>query len=358
MKVSLKKRILAAIACACALCLLCQTSVSYADNLDKLKGQSSELKNELNNINQELLDIGRQIADNEVKMEAMEGDISKTQEQLAIAKNNEQTQYDDMKVRIQYIYENDDETMLGMILSASSLADFVNKIDFVQTLNDYDREMLDELVTLRENIENEEKRLEEQKESYVELEKELKDKKEQLKIKAAETSTDLKTLNAKIDEMKAQQAKEAAEAAAAANSNSSNQTSNNKKPSTSGDSGSSGNSGNSSSSGNSGNSGASSSGGYKYPSGPGVLTPSKGVNYYNGFRETYYSQKILPGYGLKIPGRHIASDGTIRDGNGYLCLAAHKDDFARYSIVQTSLGPGKVYDTGCAKGTIDIYTDW
>lgn len=349
MKVSLKKRILAVIACACALCFLCQTSVSYADNLDKLKGQSSDLKNELNDINQELLDIGKQIADNEVKMEAMEGDISKTQEQLAIAKNNEKAQYDDMKVRIQYIYENDDETMLGMILSASSLADFVNKVDFVQTLNDYDREMLDELVTLRKNIEDEEKRLEEQKESYVKLEKELTDKKAQLKNKAEETSTDLKTLNAKIDEMKAQQAKEAAEAAeaaAAANSNSGGQTSNNKKPSTSGGSGSSS------------NSSSSGSGGYKYPSGSGVLTPSKGVNYYNGFRETYYSQKILPGYGLKIPGRHIASDGTIRDGNGYLCLAAHKDDFARYSIVQTSLGPGKVYDTGCAKGTIDIYTDW
>lgn len=352
MKVSLKKRILAVIACACAFCFLCQTSVSYADNLDKLKGQSSDLKNELSNINQELLDIGKQIADNEVKMESMEGDIAKTQEQLAIAKNNEKAQYDDMKVRIQYIYENDDETMLGMIFSASSLADFVNKIDFVQTLNDYDREMLEELVTLRENIEAEEKRLEEQKESYVKLEKELTEKKAQLKVKAEETSTDLAALNAKINEMKAQKAKEEAEAAASANNNSTNQTSTNNKPTISGGSGSSsGNSGNSGSSGSSG-------GGYKYPSGSGVLTPSKGVNYYNGFRETYYSQKVLPGYGLKIPGRHIASDGTIRDGNGYLCLAAHKDDFARYSIVQTSLGPGKVYDTGCAKGTIDIYTDW
>jgi len=60
MKVSLKKRILAVIACTCAFCFLCQTSVSYADNLDKLKGQSSDLKNELSNINQELLDIGKQ----------------------------------------------------------------------------------------------------------------------------------------------------------------------------------------------------------------------------------------------------------------------------------------------------------
>ena len=33
----------------------------------------------------------------------------------------------------------------------------------------------------------------------------------------------------------------------------------------------------------------------------GILTASKGVNYYNGHKETYYSQKVLPGGGLRIP---------------------------------------------------------
>ena len=100
----------------------------------------------------------------------------------------------------------------------------------------------------------------------------------------------------------------------------------------------------------------SSGGGYDMPSGNGVLTKKKGVNYFNGHRETYYSQKVLPGGGLKIPGRHIASDGTIRDADGYICVAS--SDYPKGTVVQTSLGAGKVYDTGCASGTIDIYTDW
>ena len=83
-----------------------------------------------------------------------------------------------------------------------------------------------------------------------------------------------------------------------------------------------------------------------------------GVVFFNGHRETYYSQRVLPGYGLKIPGRHVASDGTIRDSSNYICVAAHLDEYSRGQVVQTSLGPGKVYDTGCAKGTIDLYTDW
>ena len=103
-------------------------------------------------------------------------------------------------------------------------------------------------------------------------------------------------------------------------------------------------------------SGSSGGGNYIIPDSGGVLTPEKGVVYFNGHRETYYSQKVLPGHGLNIPGRHVASDGTIRDKDGYICVAS--SDHPKGTVVLTSLGPGKVYDTGCPSGTIDIYTDW
>lgn len=80
------------------------------------------------------------------------------------------------------------------------------------------------------------------------------------------------------------------------------------------------------------------------------LTSFKGVVYYNGHRETYYSQKVLPGNGLNIPGRHVAEDGTIRDGDGYICVAANTSYMKKGTTLMTSLGPAKVYDCGCAYG--------
>ena len=140
-------------------------------------------------------------------MEAINGEIEKTQEQLLIAKNNEEQQYEDMKLRIQYIYENSGESMLGMIFSAESMADFINKVDFITTVNDYDRDMLTDLQTLRKNIENEEKHLKEQQQAYVDLENDLTQKKgAELTAKASEASTDLASLSAKIEELKAQKA--------------------------------------------------------------------------------------------------------------------------------------------------------
>lgn len=88
------------------------------------------------------------------------------------------------------------------------------------------------------------------------------------------------------------------------------------------------------------------------------LTQSKGAIYYNGHKETYYSQRVLPGVGLRIPGRHVAEDGTIRDADGYISVAANTGYLSKGTVLITSLGPAKVYDSGCAYGVIDIYVNW
>ena len=88
------------------------------------------------------------------------------------------------------------------------------------------------------------------------------------------------------------------------------------------------------------------------------LSVSKGALYFNGHKETYYSEKVLPGTGLAIPGRHVADDGTIRDEDGYICVATNQEYMAKGTILITSLGPAKVYDSGCAYGVVDIYVSW
>ena len=45
-----------------------------------------------------------------------------------------------------------------------------------------------------------------------------------------------------------------------------------------------------------------------------------------------------------------------RDKDDYICVAS--DDYEEGTLVNTSLGMGKVYDTGSGKGNIDIYTNW
>ena len=83
-----------------------------------------------------------------------------------------------------------------------------------------------------------------------------------------------------------------------------------------------------------------------------------GVVYFNGHKETYYSQNVLPGGGLRIPGRHVAEDGSVRDEEGYICVAADWNYLPYGATVLASLGPARVYDTGCDYGVVDIYVNW
>lgn len=89
-----------------------------------------------------------------------------------------------------------------------------------------------------------------------------------------------------------------------------------------------------------------------------ILNSYIGVVYFNGHKETYYSQNVLPGGGLRIPGRHVAEDGTVRDEEGYICVAADWNYLPYGATVLTSLGPARVYDTGCDYGVVDIYVNW
>ncbi len=88
------------------------------------------------------------------------------------------------------------------------------------------------------------------------------------------------------------------------------------------------------------------------------LTKRAGRINFDNHQETYYSEKVLPGGGLDIPGRHVAQDGTIRDELGYICVAANESYLPKGSTVMTSLGPAKVYDTGPEVGVVDIYVSW
>lgn len=82
-----------------------------------------------------------------------------------------------------------------------------------------------------------------------------------------------------------------------------------------------------------------------------------GVISWGGYRYTYYSENVLPGYGLQIEGRYTDEYGFVCDGDGYICVASSSLPWG--TVVGTPFGrAAKVYDSGCAWDIIDIYTNW
>lgn len=82
--------------------------------------------------------------------------------------------------------------------------------------------------------------------------------------------------------------------------------------------------------------------------------------YSGGHEYTYYSQRVLPGGGLNILGRHVNRDGYVADKDGYIVVASSLNGYPKGTVVNTPFGyKGKVYDKiGGNYNTkhIDVYT--
>ena len=84
-----------------------------------------------------------------------------------------------------------------------------------------------------------------------------------------------------------------------------------------------------------------------------------GVHYDgSGYSYTWYSQNVLPGGGLNIPGRSVDDEGYVIDADGNVCIASDDLPYGTEVDIPFGSGKGKVYDCGSGYGNLDIYTSW
>lgn len=172
------------------------------DEIDNLKGSIGEVQAEIDRLSNDKktiqgyirdLDIQfdkltKQITEFEGKIGEKEEDIETTKAELSQAKEECDVQYESMKSRIQFIYENPVESLFEMLITSDSISDFLNKADYVSSLSDYDRQMMDKLIEIRDQIDLKEQTLE------AEL--------EELKLMKNEVAVQKKKVNSSINKRK------------------------------------------------------------------------------------------------------------------------------------------------------------
>ena len=219
MNLHTKRRLKAGVAllCSATMTFALATPYSFADEKETLENKTSDLQSQLAGINQDLLKISDEISDTQMRVTIVNSEILRSEDELTISQQNEDQQYENMKSRIKYMYENGNSNMLELLFSAESMSDFLNKADFIQNISQYDRDMLSELQNIHADIENQKMALQNQQASLNNLENELQQQQAALQQKADETSTDLAQFQAQLQQIREQEAaKAAAEAAAKA----------------------------------------------------------------------------------------------------------------------------------------------
>ena len=135
--------------------------------IEDLKDSKGDIESKVTELNQQLIDISARITDLENQLTAKSEDIQETKDELAGAKEREAQQYADMKVRIQFMYENGQTSYLEALLSSRNISEFLNSADYIAQIQSYDRQKLTEYQDTVESIVTLEAQLEQE---YTDLE--------------------------------------------------------------------------------------------------------------------------------------------------------------------------------------------
>lgn len=150
--------------------------------LDKVQDEMQDLHQEkisvqiyLDQLSEELWKLNEKLNEIQKIREEKEQAIADAQLAIAEAKRNQDQRYTDMKKRIRFLYEKGSNSYLELFFEAKSFSDLLNKADYIEQINKYDRKMLAEYQQAEIDIAKQEKELREDKDSLKILETEASD---------------------------------------------------------------------------------------------------------------------------------------------------------------------------------------
>lgn len=346
--------------------------------MKSIESQRNSVLSQVNSLNSELTTLVLNIELLESDIEAKAEEVDQAQADYEAAKQKEEEQYEAMKLRIQYIYEEGDMDYLSLFLQAENFSDFLNRADFAQEIQTKDREMFLEYQETKQEVADLLEELEQEKADMEDLQAEYEDQKSateaalsqkkaeqadydsQLaaaKSQAATYKKQLQDQQKQLKKLEAERKKKEAEAAAAAAKNS--EASKSGTISTGSNSGSGSSGSGSSGSGSSSGSSASVSGGgsgaaiasyaLKFVGNPYV---SGGTSLTNGADCSGFTWAVYQNFGISIPRQ---SDAQGHSGKSVSYADAQAGDIIYYGgHVGIYIGGGRIVHASTAKTGIKI----
>ncbi len=113
------------------------------DKRESLEITKNSLLGQLSTLNDELAQISANLTKIEADIAAKELQIEQTEAQLMEAVRAQDEQYENMKLRIKAMYEQGGtDSYIGILFSSESFSEFLNKSDYIDRVQAYDRKML------------------------------------------------------------------------------------------------------------------------------------------------------------------------------------------------------------------------
>ena len=187
-------------------------------NISSLESKRQELESYLAQLNSQYEELTDSVSQLSIQAAQKEDELQNMKLELAKAQQQSQQQYEAMKKRIVYMYENGGTTMLELLLSSSDLTQFMNRAENISQLSKYDRDMLKKYEDLQASIQKQEENLEKEAASVNQLLAESASKKQEVQALVSSTNDSIASYISQISASQAEAAALSAQISSAENS--------------------------------------------------------------------------------------------------------------------------------------------
>ncbi|MCB7320429.1 peptidoglycan DD-metalloendopeptidase family protein [Lacrimispora sp. 210928-DFI.3.58] len=135
--------------------------------LKELEGLKSDAAAYVKRLDADLSSLAAELTQLEGEISQKEEEIAQARVRLQEAKTVEAHQYDTMKLRIKYMYENGETSFMDSIVRSQSISELLNRAEYVSQIAEYDRRMLREYAAAKEAVRAEEETLSKEHEALL-----------------------------------------------------------------------------------------------------------------------------------------------------------------------------------------------
>ena len=171
---------------------------SMKDKQQQLEEQQKDAQAEKSSLAAKVNKLNASMKKAETEIEAKQTEIEETEQELVMAKIEEIDQYESMKVRIRYMYENGNVNLIQLFMESDSIADFFHKTESISKISEYDRKKLEEYQMTVQIVEEKELALQAEYDKLQELRTSLVKQQQAAEALLAEKSSELASITADL----------------------------------------------------------------------------------------------------------------------------------------------------------------
>lgn len=121
-------------------------------DLQEIEDKKSNLISYIKTLDNKMSKLTEKMQKNQDQIDKTKGEIEALRIEEAEVSDKMDRQYETMKTRIKYIYENGNEGYMELLMGSTSLSELYNRIEYVSKVNEYDKKMLDEYDAIKEEL--------------------------------------------------------------------------------------------------------------------------------------------------------------------------------------------------------------